>query len=241
MRLAIDNFRFWLITLLTYFTGYLMVEFTIDVSPAIVISRDIGFAIIIYESVSIWIRGDLEIFVYPVFMPNREIQMEVFGQAVRQNKFRCYLKLFSVDVKSEIWMEQSKVYPHFKLLDIFNVAALVDAYNTEALGDGKLVMQVSEHLGRATAKPYRVPSMAVEGCLWVSVVRLVYITVFGAILTILASATHLFFKHRDIEHFRPFKGRPCCDAFAELYVMPKVEVISVFIRIEFFSHKNISV
>ena len=112
---------------------------------------------------------------------------------------------------------------------------------TQVISPRKLVMQVSEHLGRATAKPYRVPSMTVEGGLWVSVVRLVYITVFGAILTILASATHLFFKHRDIEQFRPFKGRPCCDAFAELYVMPEVEVISVFIRIEFFSHKNISV
>ena len=82
MGLAIDNFRLWLITLLTSFTGYLMVEFAIDVSPAIVISRDIGFAVIIYESVNIWIRGDLEIFVYPVFMPNRKIQMEVLWQAV---------------------------------------------------------------------------------------------------------------------------------------------------------------
>ena len=135
MGLAIDYFRLWLITLLTSFTGYLMVEFTIDVSPAIVISRDIGFAVIIDESVNIRIRGYPEIFVYPVFMPNRKIQMEVVGQAVRQNKFRCYLKLFRVDVKSEIWMEQSEVYPHFKLLDIFNISALVDAYNAEAFGD----------------------------------------------------------------------------------------------------------
>ena len=135
MGLAIDNFRLWLITLLTSFTGYLMVEFTIDVSPAIVISRDIGFSVIIDESVNIRIRGDPEIFIYPVFMPNREIQMEVLGQAVRQNKFRCHLKLFRVNIKSEIWMEQSEVYPHFKLLDIFNVAALVDAYNAEPFGD----------------------------------------------------------------------------------------------------------
>lgn len=102
-------------------------------------------------------------------------------------------------------------------------------------------MQVIEHLGRATAKPYCVPSMTVEACFGEAVVALVYITVFGAIVTILASATHLFFKVRDIEQFRPFKGRPCCDAVAELNIMPEVEVVSVFFRIELFSHKNFSV
>jgi hypothetical protein len=70
VRLAVDNFRSLFEALTALFTGELMVEFAVDVSSAHIRFRNVGFAVIIDKCVNIWVRGNLEILIYPVFMPN---------------------------------------------------------------------------------------------------------------------------------------------------------------------------
>jgi cobalamin biosynthesis protein CobD/CbiB len=48
--------------------------------------------------------------------------------------------------------------------------------------------------------------MTVQGSLWITVVRLVYIAVFGAIVAVLTRATNTLFKPWDIKQFRTFEG-----------------------------------
>lgn len=241
MRLAVDNFRSLFEALTALFTGELMVEFAVDVSSAHIRFRNVGFAVIIDKCVNIWVRGNLEILIYPVFMPYRKIDMEIFGERVRLDEVHSELELFCVEVQSEARVQHCKRCPHFKLLDIFNVAALIDTDNVEPLCYRKLAVKVGEHLGRTGAKPYRVPSMTVEACLGEAVVTLVYIAVFGAVVAILASATHTLVKVRDENRVRTLQGRPTCDVIPEFDVVTDVKVKCMFVRIEFFSHKNNSV
>ena len=177
MGFTVDNFGSFTEALTALFTSKLMVEFTIDVSSARIRFRDVGFAVIIDESVNIGVRCDLEILIYPVFMPYRKIDMEILGEGVSLDEIHNELELFCIEVQSEARVQHRKGCPHFKLLDIFNVAALVDTDNVEPLCDGKLAVKVGEHFGGTGSKPYRVPSMAVEGGLWKAVVALVYIAV----------------------------------------------------------------
>ena len=94
-----------------------------------------------------------------------------------------------------------------------------------------------EHLGRTGAKPYRVDRMTVQGGLWITSVRLVYIAVFCAVVAVLTSATHTLFKLGDVKKVRTFEGRPTCNTFAQLDVITDVKVISVFVMVEFFFYK----
>lgn len=167
--------------------------------------------------------------------------MEILWERVILDEFHRQIEPLCVQVESEIGVQQSEGNPHFKFLQIFNVAALIDTDNVEPLCDRKLAVKVSEHLGRTGAKPYRVPSMTVEACFGVAVVALVYIAVFEAVVAILASATHLFVKVRDENRVRTFQGRPTSDVIPELDVMTDIEMIGMFVWIEFFSHKYNSV
>ena len=136
--------------------------------------------------------------------------MEIFGERVILNEVQSKIKLFCVEVKTEIWVQGSKQRPHFQFLHIFKVATLVYPNDIETTGNGQLTVQVLEHLCRTGAKPYCIDSVPIHGGLWVSVVRLVYITVFGAELAIATSATHPLVKTRDIKQLIAFKGRPTC-------------------------------
>lgn len=140
--------------------------------------------------------------------------MEIRRERVILDKFHRKIKLLCVDVESEIGVQCCKQRPHFQFLHIFEVATLIYANDRETTGNGQLTVQVLEHLCRTGAKPYCIDSVPIHGGLWVSVVRLVYITVFGAELAIAASATHPLVKTRDIKHLIAFKGRPRGDIIA---------------------------
>ena len=154
-----------------------MVEFTLDVSPAIVVCVNVGFAVVVNESVNIRVRSNLQILVYPVFMPNRKIDMEVFGEGVPLDEIHRHIKLFCVEVEGEIRVLNCEGRPHFKFLHGFNLTALVDTHHMEAFSVGELVIEVSEHLIRASAKPYGITSVTQQRGLWKAVVGLVYIAV----------------------------------------------------------------
>jgi len=57
MGTAIDYLNIWAVTLFAFFTGDFMVEFGSNISPAIVCSVYVGFAVIIDESVNIRVIG----------------------------------------------------------------------------------------------------------------------------------------------------------------------------------------
>lgn len=163
--------------------------------------------------------------------------MEILWERVILDEFHRQIEPLCVQVESEIGVQQGEGNPHFKFLHIFNVAALIDTHNIETLCDGQLTVQVSKHLRRTGAKPYRIDSVSIHGGLWITAVRLVYIAVFGAVVAVLTSATHTLFKTGDVKKVRTFEGRPTCHTFAQLDVMTDVKVISVFLRVEFFCHK----
>lgn len=237
MGTAIDYLDTWAVTLFALFTGDVMVQFGSNIRPTMVGCVDVGFAVIIHESVNIRVMGYLEIFVHTMFMPNREIDMEILWERVILDEFNRQIETLCVQVESETGVQQSEGNPHFKFLQVFNVAALIDTDYIESLCYGQLTVQVLEHLRRTGAKPYRIDSVSVHGGLWITAVRLVYIAVFGAVVAVLTSATHTLFKTGDIKKVRTFEGRPTCNTFAQLDVMTDVKVISVFVRVEFFSHK----
>lgn len=163
--------------------------------------------------------------------------MEILWERVILDEFNRQIETICVQVESETGVQQREGNPHFKFLQIFNVAALIDTDYIESLCYGQLTVQVLEHLGRTGAKPYRVDSMTVHGGLWITAVRLVYIAVFSAVVAVLTSATNTLFKTGDVKQVRTFECRPTCNTFAQLDVMTDVKVISVFVRVEFFSHK----
>ena len=206
MGATIDYLDTWSVTLFATLTGYRMIEFAVQICPAMVGCVNVGFSVIIDKSVNIRIRGDFKVFVNSMFMPNREIDMEIRWERVILDEFHRHVETLCVQVESETWVQQSEGNPHFKFLQIFDVTALVDTHNIETLCAGQLTVQVSKHLRRTGAKPYRVDSMTVQGSLWITEVRLVYIAVFGAIVAVLTSATYTFFKPRDIQKFRTFEG-----------------------------------
>jgi hypothetical protein len=140
--------------------------------------------------------------------------MEILWERVILNKFHSKIKLLCVEVETEILVQGSKQRPHFQFLHIFEVATLIYPNDLETTGNGQLTVQVLEHLSRTGAKPYCIDSVPIHGGLWVSVVTLVYIAVFGAELAIAASATHPLVKTRDIKHLIAFKGRPRGDIIA---------------------------
>lgn len=57
MRTAIDYLNIWAVALFAFFTGDFMVKFGSNISPAIVGCVDVGFAVIIHESVNIRVIG----------------------------------------------------------------------------------------------------------------------------------------------------------------------------------------
>ena len=164
--------------------------------------------------------------------------MEIIGERVILNKFHSKIKLLCVQVESEIWVKGRKQRPHFQLLHIFNVATLIYADYIETTGNGQLTVQVLEHLVRTGAKPYCIDSVPIHGGLGVSVVGLVYIALSCAELAIATSATHPLIETRDIKQFIAFKGRPTGNTVAQLDIFTDVEMISVFVRVEFFAHNN---
>ena len=135
-------------------------------------------------------------------------------------------------------MTASKQRPHFQLLHIFNVATLIYSNDVETTSYGQLVVEVLEHLGRTGAKPYRINRMTVHGGLGVSVVGLVYIAVFGAVVAVFTRSANTFFKTGDVKKVGTFEGRPTGNTVAQLDVFTDVEMISVFVRVEFFTHNN---
>lgn len=70
MGTAIDYLDTWAVALFAFFTGDVMVEFAVHIRPAMVGCVDVGFAVIIDESVNIRVMGNGKILIYPVFMPN---------------------------------------------------------------------------------------------------------------------------------------------------------------------------
>ena len=204
MGTAKDYFNARAVTLFATFTGYRMIEFAVQICPAMVGCVNVCFSVIIDKSVNIWIRGNFKVFVNPMFMPNREIDMEIRWERVILDEFHRHVETLCVQVESETGVQQSEGNPHFKFLQIFDVTALVDTDYIETASAGQLTVQVSKHLRRTGAKPYRIDSVSIHGCLWITVVRLVYIAVFGAVVAVLTSAPNTLFKPRDIKQFRTF-------------------------------------
>lgn len=98
MRPAIDYLNTWAVALFALFTGDFMVQFAVHISPAIVGCVDVGFTVIIDESVYILVMGNPEIFVYPMLMPNREIDMEILGERVILDEFHRQIETLCVQV-----------------------------------------------------------------------------------------------------------------------------------------------
>lgn len=237
MGTTIDYLDTWAVALFATLASNRMVQFAVYIRPAMVCCVDVGFAVIIAESVYIRVMGNGKILIYPMLMPNREIDMEIRGELVILDEFHSQIEPLCVQVESEIGVQQGEGNPHFKFLQIFNVAALIDTDYIESTSYGQLTVQVLEHLRRTGSKPYRIDSVPIHGGLWVTAVRLVYIAVFGAVVAVLTSATHTLFKTGDVKQVRTFEGRPTCNTFAQLDVMTNVKVISVVMRVEFFCHK----
>lgn len=70
MGTAIDYLDTREVALFAFFTGDVMVKFGSNISPAMVGCVNVGFAVIIDESVNIRVMGHLEIFVHTMFMPD---------------------------------------------------------------------------------------------------------------------------------------------------------------------------
>ena len=70
MGTAKDYFNTRAVTFLATLTGYRMIEFAVQICPAMVGCVNVGFTIIIDERVNIRVMSNFEICVHAMFMPD---------------------------------------------------------------------------------------------------------------------------------------------------------------------------
>ena len=112
MRGAVNDFRTRSITLFAFFASEVMIEFAVHICPTIICRRNVGLPVIEHESVNIGVVSDLEILIDPVFMPYREIYMEILGERIFLDKFYRHFELLCVEVESEIGVQKCEREPH---------------------------------------------------------------------------------------------------------------------------------
>ena len=112
MRGAINYFRTRSITLFAFFASDVMIEFAVHICPTIICRRNVGLSVIEHESVNIGVVCDLEILIYPMFMPYGKIYMEIFGECIFLDKFYRNFELLCVEVESEIGVQKCESEPH---------------------------------------------------------------------------------------------------------------------------------
>ena len=112
MRGAVNDFRTRSITLFAFFTSDFMIEFAVHICPTIICRRNVGLSVIIDKSVNIWVMGNGKILIYPMFMPYRKVDMEIFGERVSLDKFHRHFELLCVEVESEIGVQKCEREPH---------------------------------------------------------------------------------------------------------------------------------
>ena len=113
MRGAVNYFRTRFITLFAFFASEVMIEFAVHISPTIICRRNVGLPVIEHESVNIGVVSDREILIYPMLMPYRKVDMEIFGERVSLDKFHRHFELLCVEVESEIGVQKCESEPHF--------------------------------------------------------------------------------------------------------------------------------